>query len=228
VLLTVNLIWLLSTDKFGPFTLGNPLLVFSKQVLGALVALVISGLFSRRASVRDLLLPLTFWRVRPIWYLIVLAGVPLLIALAMVMALWLGAPLPAQSHSVEPESWHILLPGLLLAYLQTLLFQGPLNEEAGWRGLALPGLQRSHGTIIASILVGALWGAWHAPLYFTGIYAGGMEAMVGRVLWTIPLAFLFTWVYNRTQGSLLMSVLLHTSVNFQGDIASMLLQAMPR
>jgi membrane protease YdiL (CAAX protease family) len=53
-----------------------------------------------------------------------------------------------------------------------------------------------------------------------------MEAMLGRLLWTIPLAFLFTWVYNHTRGSLLMSVLLHTSVNLQGDISFMVLQAL--
>ena len=94
-------------------------------------------------------------------------------------------------------------------------------------GLALPKLQKIYGSIIASIIIGVIWGLWHAPLYLTGICSGGIEEMLGRFLWTIPLAFLFTWVYKRTQGSLLVSILLHTSVNFQGDISSVVLQVLP-
>ena len=226
VFLAVNVIWLFSTDKFGPFNLGSPVLFALKQVLAALVALVISGPFSRTEGVRDLLLPLTTWRVRPIWYFVVIAAVPLLIAMAIFTASWLGAPLPTQPLTVGDQPMHLLLSGLLLAYLQTALFQGPLNEEPGWRGFALPRLQKIHGPIVASILIGSIWGLWHAPLYLSGVYSGGLQAMIGRVFWTLPLAFLFTWVYNRTRGSLLLSVLLHTSVNLQGDISSLVLSAL--
>ena len=224
----INLIWLLSTEKYGPFDLSNLVLFTSKQVLAALVALVISGVFSSRACVRDLLLPLTSWRVKPVWYIIVILGVPLLIVLGIFMAYLLNAPLPIEDFPVGSRPWYHLLPGLLLAYIQTMLFQGPLNEEPGWRGLALPKLQKTYGSVIASVVIGFVWGMWHAPLYFTGIYSSGIEAMLGRLLWTIPLAFLFTWVYKHTQGSLLMTVLLHTSINLQGDITFIVLQALPR
>ena len=221
-----DLIWFLSTEKFGPFDLSNPVLFGSKQVLAACVAIVISGIFSSRKGVHDLLLPLTNWRVGFVWYLIVILGLPLVIVLAIFFAVLLNAPLPAGSDFVQPQPWSQLIPGLLLAYLQTLLFQGPLNEEPGWRGLALPRLQTTYGSIAASIVIGVVWGLWHAPLYFTGVYSGGIESMMGRLLWTIPLAFLFTWIYNRTHGSLLMTVLLHTSVNLQGDITLVVLQAL--
>jgi len=226
VFAAADLVWLLSTEKFGPFDPGNLVLFTSKQVLAALVALVISGVWSSRAGVRDLLLPLTSWQVKPVWYLVVLLGFPMLIALAIFLASLLNAPLPAGYDTAQPRPWYQLVPGFLLAYFLTMVFQGPLNEEPGWRGLALSRLQRNHGAIAASILIGVIWGAWHAPLYFTGIYPGGMEAMLGRILWTIPLAFLFTWVYNHTRGSLLLTVLLHTAVNLQGDISSLVLQAL--
>lgn len=115
---------------------------------------------------------------------------------------------------------------MLLAYVQTTIFQGPLNEEPGWPGLALPLLQKSHGAVVASVVIGVVWGAWRAPLYFTGIYAGGTAAMLGRLPWSIPLSFLFTWVYNHTRGSLLLSVLLYTSLNLQGDISLLVLRAL--
>jgi len=226
--LIVNVIWLLSTEKFGSFNPGNSVLFASKLILAVFVAFVISGMFSSRKGVSDLLLPLTIWRVKPIWYLIVLLGIPLLIVVAVYLAWLLDAPFPEQFNFVQPQPWSQLFPGLLLAYIQTMLFQGPLNEEPGWRGFALPKLQKTFGSIIASIMIGVIWGFWHAPLYWTGIYSGGIEEMLGRLLWTIPLAFLFTWVYKHTQGSLLMSILLHTSVNFQGDISSVVLQALLR
>ena len=228
VFLIVNLIWLLSTEKFGSFNPSNPVLFIWKQVLAALVALVISCIFSGRKGVRGLLLPLTSWRVKPVWYLIVLLGIPLLVVLGICLAWLLGAPFPTEYNFVRPQPWYRLSPGLLLAYLQTVLFQGPLNEEPGWRGLALPRLQKMYGSIIASIIIGVIWGLWHAPLYWIGIYSGGIAEVLGRFLWTIPLAFLFTWVYKRTQDSLLVSILLHTSVNFQGDISSVVLQALPK
>lgn len=228
VFLAVNLIWFLSTQKFGPMDPGNFILFASKQMLAALAALVISGIFSSRKGVHDLLLPLTNWRIKPVWHVIVFLGLPLLIVLAIILAFLLEVPFPTRDVSIQPQPWYRLLPGLLLAYVQTMLFQGPLGEEPGWRGLALPRLQKAHGPIVASIVIGVVWGLWHAPLYFIGIYPGGVQGMLGRLLWTIPLALLFTWIYRHTHGSLLMSVLFHTSVNLQEDVSSIVLQALPK
>jgi hypothetical protein len=115
VFLIVNLIWLLSTQKFGSFDPRNFVLFSSKQVLAALVALVISGIFASRKGVRDLLLPLTNWRVKPVWHLIVFLGFPLLIVLAIILAFLLNAPFPAQYYSIQPQPWFRLVPSLLLA-----------------------------------------------------------------------------------------------------------------
>jgi membrane protease YdiL (CAAX protease family) len=227
VFIFANLIWLFSKDKFGPFDQGDTVLFCWKQVLAAIVAMVISAIYSRRQGVRELLLPLTNWRVQPVWYLIVLLGFPVLIALAIILASALDAPIPTEFSTVPSQAWYRLIPGFLLAYVQTMLFQGPLNEEPGWRGLALPKLKEVYGSIFASVVIGVLWGLWHAPLYFTGIYSGDLAGMLGRLMWTVPLSLLFTWVYNRTNGSLLMSVLLHTSVNLQGDITAIVFQLLP-
>jgi len=148
--------------------------------------------------------------------------------LTIVLVLLVGIPVPVKYYSVPSQPWYQLLSGLLLGYVQTVLFQGPLNEEPGWRGFALPKLQDRYGSVIASLIVGCAWSLWHAPLYFNGLYAGGVEGMVMRFLWNVPLAFVFTWAYNRTRGSLLISVLLHTSLNFQEDVSSIVLQALLR
>lgn len=160
VFLFVDLIWVFSAEKFGPFDTGNPVLFTAKLAMAGLVAFVISGIYSGRSGVRSLLLPLTTWRVNPVWYLAVILGYPILIVVTIFLVLLLGIPVPVKYYSVPSQPWYQLFLGLLLGYVQTVLFQGPLSEEPGWRGFALPGLQDRYGPIIAGLIVGCAWSLW--------------------------------------------------------------------
>lgn len=87
-----------------------------------------------------------------------------------------------------------------------------------WRGFALPRLQQRRGPFEATLLLGLLWGLWHLPLYLPGdiqLYGvvGGLLQFALFVLFAVALAFIFTWVFNHTQGSLLFAILLHGSIN---------------
>jgi membrane protease YdiL (CAAX protease family) len=99
---------------------------------------------------------------------------------------------------------------------------GGLSEEVGWRGWALPKLQTRRTALTASLVVGVLWALWHTgtgfwqamftstpldALRFTATYLGQYLVLV------LPLAVLYTWIYNGTGGSLLLAVLLHASYN---------------
>ncbi len=90
-------------------------------------------------------------------------------------------------------------------------------EEVGWRGFALPRLQKQFNPLIASLIIGAIWALWHLPLYFNGQYTAGSNtgpaALAGILLrfeWSLPISVIFTWVYNRSRGSLLIMILFHT------------------
>ena len=165
-------------------------------------------------GVRAVLGSLAMWRVHIAWYGVALLIMPLAAGLGIGLLALLGQPLPAFPR-VEP------LPGLasllLAVFLGTLLYGGPLGEEAGWRGFALPRLQSRFSPAVASLILGVTWGLWHLPLHLRGFYGGdvpgGMAGIGLRILSNVGLAILFTWLYNRTRGNLLLMVLLHTAAN---------------
>jgi membrane protease YdiL (CAAX protease family) len=95
-----------------------------------------------------------------------------------------------------------------------------MGEELGWRGYALPRLQARQSALLASIVLGLLSGLWHLPLFLT---QGDPRASLpfGWFLIGIVLAaIVVTWVYNHTQGSLLIALLLHTTTALTSSFLS--------
>ena len=115
------------------------------------------------------------------------------------------------------------LPLLLLAAIPAIFF-GPLGEEFGWRGFALPRLQSRYSAFRSSIILGIMHTFWHTPLFFIGGVAYGTIGENGFV--TVPLSlglvmigtFIYTFVLNNTKGSMLMAILIHLSANTADSI----------
>src|SRR5690606_21251862 len=111
-----------------------------------------------------------------------------------------------------------VLPWIPVILLVSILL-GPLAEELGWRGYALPqfNLKREFGR--ANILLGFVWALWHAPLFWaaTGTAISGMPVTV----WSIALfatavlgsTYLYSWIYQRTNSSVWIAIMLHLSLN---------------
>jgi membrane protease YdiL (CAAX protease family) len=125
-----------------------------------------------------------------------------------------GAPSPGVTFG--------LVGVVLVEFVRVLFLGGPVEEELGWRGFALPRLQQHLNALDASILLGLVWGLWHLPLYFVlgtgqsemlGAATSPAFAIGGFIGWTIGLSVLFTWLFNQTGGSLLVVILFHTAVN---------------
>lgn len=169
----------------------------------ALAAVIVSQMAYGKTGVWDLLKGLIRWRVGAIWYIIAMLGsvVPILAAQLITKLLGLSVTIALPPVELSP---YVIFAGVVNFLANTC-------EEIGWRGFALPHLQKRHNALYATLIVGMLWGLWHLPLIFL---AGPMSEY--PFLWFISIAadaFIYTWIYNSTKGSILPVALLHGSGN---------------
>jgi len=109
--------------------------------------------------------------------------------------------------SFGTEPWYIIVVAIA--------FSTPVQagEEIGWRGYALPRLAERLGLARASLLLGLIWGCWHLPLFFmpgVGQYGQSFPMFLGG---TLALSVALAWLYANTNGSVLLTMLMHSAVN---------------
>jgi membrane protease YdiL (CAAX protease family) len=186
-----------------PFPVSAALAPFAGPCLAAFI---MTGVTQGSAGIRRLLRRIVLWRVGVWWYLFALVGIP---AITVLGALVLPGVL---------ASWQAPASSLLLTYpvsfVVSLIIGGPLGEEIGWRGFALPRLQRDQGPLGGSLILGLLWAFWHLPYFWMpewGTPKGTVLDIVWFVLADIALTIVYTWVFNNTKGSLLIVILVHAS-----------------
>ncbi|MCB9006287.1 MAG: CPBP family intramembrane metalloprotease [Ardenticatenaceae bacterium] len=93
--------------------------------------------------------------------------------------------------------------------LVTLFLRGPMGEELGLRGFALPRLQARMSPFRASVIIGILWAAWHLPV----LLGRDVVSIVAFLLLAFVLSFIFTWLFNSSSGSLIPVLLFHAIQN---------------
>ena len=180
---------------FG-FSWGPWLLTSFLHTLGlfapTFAAIIVTGAIKGKPGIIALLKRLAYWRVGLPWYLFVLFSTAVIGFLAIGIYVLTGGTAPS-------ISFYIFLPGIITY---------GLTEEIGWRGFALPELQKKYSALTSSVIIGVIWAFWHfvitpgAPLF---IMVFSLEV--------IMLSILFTWVYNNTNGSILLAALYHTVIN---------------
>jgi uncharacterized protein len=186
---------------FWTFQAGSPFIA----------ALIVIPLTQGWAGLKELGLRMIRWRVRWYWYAVAI-GMPLAVVGLIVglnVALGASAPSLVQFSSVST---------ILLVFGTKLInpADGPLGEEPGWRGFALPGLQGSgYSPLVSTLILGALVTVWHIPLLFLEDGLLQPSIIVGFLLGTMAVTFWYTWLFNHTGGSVLMTLISHAA---QGTI----------
>lgn len=191
---------------------------FTIKSFGPFVAAyVMVGVVEGSEGVRRLRRSLRQVRAGWQWYAFILLGIPALLLLGI-------AVLPGALASFKG-----IPPYFLVSYAVTFIIiffgGGPLGEEPGWRGFALPRMQPRFGPLRGTLLLGVLWVFWHLPDFLTVAQRGGPGANVVALLavnfpiffvMVMAMAVIFTWVFNHTRGSVFIAILLHTSINAFG------------
>jgi membrane protease YdiL (CAAX protease family) len=189
-----------SEHPFHPF---HYLAAFGPSMAGVIMAAGTGG----RAGVRQLLArALPTWAGVP-WYAAVLLGFPA----ANLAAAWLLDP----DSLIGLPSWDRLI---WLVPITLVSDTGPLGEEFGWRGFALPRLLRRWRPLAAALILGAIWWAWHLPTFFIQALSQSELSIPLFLVNVLALSILMTGLYLRTGGDLLLMILVHLMANYCGWI----------
>lgn len=174
----------------------------------ALVALALTARADGHAGTVDLLRQTVKWSVSARWYVFAIGYmVAIKLAAALLLRVATGA-WPAFGHE----------PLYLMAIAIPFSTPAQAGEEIGWRGYALPRLSASLGLSGASIALGVIWACWHLPFFFISGTEKSGQSFPLYLLSVTALSVAMAWLYWRTNGSLLLTMLMHAAVNNTKDI----------
>ena len=214
ILLMFALTWPIDLANSGVLPFQFPFIVYIFLGWGfGVAAVVMTWLTIGKKGVFALLKRFLIWRVGWKWYLVAFLLIPSM-QFASVLLSALVRQTPVDFGTVF--AYKIFGPSinLVLLIVPFFLFDAIANgEEIGWRGYVLPRLQVKYSALVASLIVGVIWGFWHLPKYLSHwdtitfvIFMAGITAR----------AVLYTWLYNNTKGSLLLTTIFHASSNTGG------------
>ncbi|PWH06038.1 CPBP family intramembrane metalloprotease domain-containing protein [Brachybacterium endophyticum] len=209
--------YILSANGLGVTDVEYPVILGSTQPLGVLPgaylgpigsALIVTAVVDGRAGLRAWAGRLLRFRVNWRWYAVSLLAVPAgLIVAGTAVSLAMGGSVVAPSLALL-----VLYPPLLVLQLLTT----GLAEEPGWRDFALNRLQKRFSPLAAAAILGPVWALWHYPLFLTDWAEGSGRNVASLLFFTVfCLSFnvVMSWVFNRTDESLPLSMFMHVSVN---------------
>lgn len=176
-----------------------------------LFAVISSYLVGGWAEIKKLFRPFLYWRVSFIFWVFIFAGVFFFYCAASWFSVMLYNTTSFKSMSVLIESIRSPFLGLRgIGYLIEITVIYALCEELGWRGFALPKLlETKMSAATATLLIGLIWTVWHIPLIY--LYGSKLELISGLCyfLHIECMAIFYSWLYLRTNKSLLCCAVFH-------------------
>ncbi len=185
---------------FGELSGNHPLFflaVYAPAIAAFIVILYNAGVGGLRRYLSRLLL----WRCSVGWYAFLLIGIPLLY--------YGGAAL--KGNLIE-EPFPFTSSLALIVALVLMAIKGPV-EEFGWRGLALPLLQRKFSPIWAGLILGVIWGFWHLPAFLLSGTPQSAWSFTPFFIGSVAVSVIVTPLFNASRGSILLPALFHFQLN---------------
>ena len=197
------------------FYSGDWQLFFAVSTFGPFIGGVVMAYLSEgREGIGRLLQRVRQWRVGWLWLLFILVGIPALFLLAVAIV-----PGNLVGFGLQGQSAVAIVVSYIVTYLATWFVGGPLGEEVGWRGFALPRMLSRYGPLWGTLLLGVVHCFWHLEEFFTPNQGGGPGAGWTPFVIDLPLFLLLvisfniimTWMFNHTKGSLFTAISFHAS-----------------
>jgi membrane protease YdiL (CAAX protease family) len=184
------------TSLVGELTGQHPLF-FLAVYAPAIAAFIVVIYYGGVAGFRRYLTRLFLWRCSPAWYAFLIIGIPLL---------FYGGSALKGNLFTEPFPFSSLQT--LLVALLFMAIKGPV-EEFGWRGLALPLLQRKFAPFWAGLILGVIWGLWHLPAFLLSGTPQSAWSFTPFFVGSVAVSVIVTQLFNASRGSILLPALLH-------------------
>ena len=184
----------------GELTGQHPLF-FLAVYAPAIAAFIVITYHAGADGLRRYLSRLLIWRCSVTWYVFLIIGIPLLLFSGSALKGNLfAAPFPFSSAQS------------LFGALAFTAVKGPI-EEFGWRGLALPLLQRKFSPIWAGLILGVIWGFWHLPAFLLSGTPQSAWSFTPFFVGSMALSVIVTALFNASGGSILLPMLFHFQCN---------------
>jgi membrane protease YdiL (CAAX protease family) len=184
------------------------ILVFLGTITPSLVAVLLIARFGKAGETQKLLKRIVKWQVNIKWYLF---AVGYMAIIKLSVALIHRAITGTWPHFGQ-EAWYLMVVAITFStWVQA-------GEEIGWRGFALPRMTAKLGLGSSTLLLGVLWACWHLPLFFMREADTFGQSFFLYLMQVTALSVALGWLYWRTQGSLLLVMLMHAAVNNTKDI----------
>lgn len=171
-----------------------------------LSALIVTGATQGQQGLKEIWGRIIKWRVGGIWWLAALF--PLIAGFVLVLAMNF---LTDNKISFSELGVVPFLPPLGIGALFLWILTSGIGEEIGWRGYALPRLQKDHNALYSTVILTFFWALWHLPLFF---YLFDPSIVVGWIIALFAGAIVFTWLFNSAEGSILIVAIFHGCFNY--------------
>ena len=169
----------------------------------SLVAIALTAQTEGRAGVSRLVARIGRWQVSARWYALALGYFAALkLAAALIHRLVTGLWPPFGNTPIA-----IMLLGIAVSTW------AQAGEEIGWRGYTLPRLAQHVGLGGASLVIGFVWAVWHLPLFVLPDSGSTGQSFVAYLLQVMPMSVALGFLYWKTDGSLLLVMVMHAAVN---------------